>query len=243
MRNEAVARDLEIIDATRPLVARVHASVRRYLSGGYTILYIGGAGHDEVEGVLGEALDRVILVESVADARSVSVPDPTRLAYCTETTLALDDVAAIVDVLRARFPSLVGPEVGDVCYSVQNRQEAVRTLIERHGAEVVLVMGSANSAYSRRLCEVALRAGAREAHLLGTAGELDSDWLRGMQRVGVSAGASAPERLVQDLLSRLRELGASSVETVEVRVEDEYFAVPPIADHRSTGVIRSARPL
>jgi 4-hydroxy-3-methylbut-2-enyl diphosphate reductase len=226
--------NLETIDATCPLVARVHASVRRHLARGYTILYIGGAGHDEVEGVIGEAPDRVILIESVDDARAISVPDPTRVAYCTETTFALDDVAAIVQVLRARFPNIVGPDAGDVCYAVQNRQEAVRHLVQRHAAEVVLVMGSANSANARRLCEVAMRAGAREAHLLGSAAELDPNWLRGAHRVGVSAGASAPERLVQDLLARLRELGASSVRTVEVRVENEHFATPPIADHRPT---------
>jgi 4-hydroxy-3-methylbut-2-enyl diphosphate reductase len=225
------------------LVARVHASVRRHLARGSTILYIGGAGHDEVEGVIGEAPDRVILIESVDDARSVSVPDPTRVAYCTETTFALDDVAAIVQVLRARFPAIVGPDAGDVCYAVQNRQEAVCKLVERHSAEVVLVVGSANSANSRRLCEVALRAGAREAHLLGSASELEPAWLRGVQRVGVSAGASAPERLVQELLTRLRELGARSVRTVEGRVENEFFAVPPIPDHRPTQDLESARPL
>jgi 4-hydroxy-3-methylbut-2-en-1-yl diphosphate reductase len=233
VRREAAERALETIDATCPLVARVHAAVRRYVARGYTILYIGGAGHDEVEGVIGEAPERVILVQSVADAAVVEVPDPDKVAYCTETTFALDDVAAIVDVLRDRFPAIVGPEAGDVCYAVQNRQEAVRSLVERHGAQLVLVMGSPNSANSRRLCEVALRAGARAAYLLGSATQLDPTWLRGVQRVGVSAGASAPERLVQELIGHLRELGASSVQTVEVRVEDVVFALPPGADRGS----------
>jgi 4-hydroxy-3-methylbut-2-enyl diphosphate reductase len=233
VRIEAAARGLETIDATCPLVARVHASVRRHLSRDYTILYIGGAGHDEVEGVIGEAPDRVILLQSVADAAAVEVADRTRVAYSTETTFALDDVAAITDVLRARFPAIVGPDEGDVCYAVQNRQEAVRALIEQHGAQVVLVVGSSNSANSRRLCEVAVRTGARSAHLLGSAAELDPAWLGGIERVGVSAGASAPERLVQPLVSRLRELGASSVRSVELRIEDVTFTLPTVPDHRS----------
>ena len=213
-------------------LARVHASVRRHAARGYTVVYIGGAGHAEVEGVIGEAPDHVILVQSVADAAVVKILDPNKVAYCTETTFAIDDVAAIVKVLRARFPAIIGPEAGDVCYAVQNRQEAVLGLVERHHAQLVLVMGSSNSANSRRLGEVALRAGARAAQLLESADQLDPAWLRGVQRVGVSAGASAPERLVQELVGRLRELGASSVQTVELRVEDVVFTLPPVPDHR-----------
>jgi 4-hydroxy-3-methylbut-2-en-1-yl diphosphate reductase len=233
VRREAVERRLETIDATCPLVARVHASVLRHVARGFTILYIGGRGHAEVDGVMGEAPGRVILVQSVADAAVVEVPDPNRVAYATETTLALDEVAAIVTALRARFPALVGPEAGDVCYAVQNRQEAVRALVERHGAELVLVLGSSISANSRRLCEVALRAGARAAYLLESAGQLDPAWLRGVQRAGVSAGASAPERRVQELVGRLRELGAGSVRVVELRLEDVVFALPPMPDRGS----------
>jgi (E)-4-hydroxy-3-methyl-but-2-enyl pyrophosphate reductase len=161
VQSQAAQRALETIDATCPLVARVHASVRRHVARGHTILYIGGAGHAEVEGVISEAPDRVILIQSVADAASVEIRDPNRVAYCTETTFAIDTVAAIVKVLRARFPAIIGPEAGDVCYAVQNRQEAVLGLVERHHAQLVLVMGSSNSANSRRLGEVALRAGAR----------------------------------------------------------------------------------
>jgi DNA-binding XRE family transcriptional regulator len=139
----------------------------------------------------------VILVQSVADATVVEVPDTNQVAYCTETTFAVDDVAAIVNALRARFPAIVGPDAGDVCYAVQNRRKAVLRLVEQHGTQLVLVMGSSNSANSWRMCEVALRAGARAAYLLGSAAQLDPTWLEGVERVGVSAGTSAPERLVQ----------------------------------------------
>ncbi len=227
VRREAAARGLLTLDATCPLVSRVHAAVLRYAARGYTILFVGHAGHPEVEGVMGEAPDQVRLIQTVADASRVEVPDEGRVAYATQTTLSLDDVAAIVDALRARFPSMVGPEAGDVCYATQNRQESVLALVAQHGADVVLVLGSPNSSNSNRLREVAETAGAR-AYLLGTAGELQADWLTGARRVGVSAGASTPEHLVQGLLDRLRTLGASDVQTVETRVEDVFFAPPPV---------------
>ncbi|MBV9168640.1 MAG: 4-hydroxy-3-methylbut-2-enyl diphosphate reductase, partial [Chloroflexi bacterium] len=231
VRDEALARDLVTLDATCPLVSRVHAAVLRYAARGYTILFVGHAGHPEVEGVMGEAPDRVKLVQTLADAESVQVPDSVRVAYATQTTLSLDDVAAIVDTLRRRFPALVGPEVGDVCYATQNRQEAVRALVERHAADVVLILGSPNSSNSNRLREVAESAGAR-GYLLGTAAELEPSWLEGARRVGVSAGASTPEHLVQALVERLRALGASEVTTVETREEDVFFAPPPIRTGR-----------
>jgi 4-hydroxy-3-methylbut-2-enyl diphosphate reductase len=149
------------------------------------------------------------------------------VAYATQTTLSLDDVSAIVEALRRRYPAMVGPEAGDVCYATTNRQEAVQALVQRHAADVVLVLGSPNSSNSNRLREVAETAGAR-GYLLGTAAELDPAWLDGAQRVGVSAGASTPEHLVQALLDRLRALGASEVQTVETRVEDVFFAPPPM---------------
>jgi 4-hydroxy-3-methylbut-2-enyl diphosphate reductase len=201
--------------------------VLRYAGRGYTILFVGHAGHPEVEGVMGEAPDQVKLVQTVADAERIEVPDPARVAYATQTTLSLDDVSAIVETLRRRFPAMVGPEAGDVCYATTNRQEAVQALVQRHAADVVLVLGSPNSSNSNRLREVAETAGAR-GYLLGTAGELDPAWLEGAQRVGVSAGASTPEHLVQALLERLRALGASEVQTVETRVEDVFFAPPPM---------------
>jgi len=227
VRQEAAARGLMTLDATCPLVSRVHAAVLRYAARGYTILFVGHAGHPEVEGVMGEAPDQVRLIQTIADASRVEVPDEGRVAYATQTTLSLDDVSAIVDTLRARFPSMVGPESGDVCYATQNRQEAVLALVSQHGAEVVLVMGSPNSSNSNRLREVAESAGAR-AYLLGRADELQADWLAGANRVGVSAGASTPEHLVQGLVERLRTLGATDVQTVETRVEAVFFAPPPV---------------
>ncbi len=229
---EAAERRLAAIDATCPLVSRVHAAVRRHAARGYTILFVGHAGHPEVEGVMGEAPERVKLVQTLEDARSVEVADPARVAYASQTTLSLDDVAAIVAVLRRRFPALVGPQAGDVCYATQNRQEAVRALVERHGAELVLVLGSPSSSNSNRLREVALVAGARSAHLIGSAAELEPTWLAGVRQVGVTAGASTPEWLVQALLDRLRTLGATDVRTVETRVEDVFFAPPPLPGRR-----------
>src|SRR6266852_1802002 len=227
VRDEAAVRGLVTLDATCPLVSRVHAAVLRYAGRGYTILFVGHAGHPEVEGVMGEAPDQVKLVQTAADGERIEVAEPTRVAYATQTTLSLDDVSAIVDTLRRRFPAMVGPEAGDVCYATTNRQEAVQALVHQHAADVVLVLGSPNSSNSNRLREVAETAGSR-GYLLGTAEELDPSWLDGARRVGVSAGASTPEHLVQALLERLRGLGASDVQTVETRVEDVFFAPPPI---------------
>jgi 4-hydroxy-3-methylbut-2-enyl diphosphate reductase len=232
IRAEADALGLVTVDATCPLVSRVHAAVLRYATRGETILFVGHAGHPEVEGVMGEAPDRVRLVQTPADAEAVIVPDPTRVAYATQTTLSLDDVAAIVAILRRRFPALVGPDAGDICYATQNRQEAVRALVDQHAADVVLILGSPNSSNSNRLREVAAQAGAH-AYLLGTAAELEPAWLADATRVGVSAGASTPEHLVQHLVERLRALGGRRVETVETRVEAVFFAPPPLP--RSTG--------
>src|ERR1700730_10125208 len=213
VRDEATVRGLVTLDATCPLVSRVHAAVLRYAGRGYTILFVGHAGHPEVEGVMGEAPGQVRLIETLDDVDNVQVPDTDRVAYSTQTTLNVDDVSTIVDALRRRFPAIVSPEAGDVCYATQNRQEAVLALVQQHAADVVLVLGSPNSSNSNRLREVAETAGAR-AHLLGTAAELDPAWLTGAHRVGVSAGASTPEHLVQALLDRLRDLGATDVQTV-----------------------------
>lgn len=230
VREEASARGLVAIDATCPLVSRVHAAVLRYAGRGFTILFVGHAGHPEVEGVMGEAPGQVRIIQTLADAQDVEVPDPDRVAYATQTTLSLDDVDSIVNTLRRRFPKLVGPEAGDVCYATQNRQEAIGALVRQHHADLVLVLGSPNSSNSNRLREVAEDSGAR-AYLVGTAEELNPAWLLGARRVGVSAGASTPEHLVQALVDRLRSLGASDVQTVETRKEDVFFAPPPILRH------------
>ena len=227
VRGEALERGLLTLDATCPLVSRVHAAVLRYAARGYTILFVGHAGHPEVEGVMGEAPAQVKLVQTIADANAIEVADARKVAYATQTTLSLDDVASIVDELRRRFPRMIGPEAGDVCYATQNRQEAVQALVECHGADVVLVLGSPNSSNSNRLREVAESVGAR-AYLLGNAAELDPRWLECTLRVGITAGASTPEHLVQGLLERLRQLGADEVRTVETRIEDVFFAPPPI---------------
>ncbi|MBV9600646.1 MAG: 4-hydroxy-3-methylbut-2-enyl diphosphate reductase [Chloroflexi bacterium] len=227
VRDEAAARNLNSLDATCPLVSRVHAAVLRYAARGYTILFVGHAGHPEVEGVMGEAPEQVKLIQTLADADGVQVGDTAKVAYATQTTLSVDDVAAIVERLRQRFPQIVGPDAGDVCYATTNRQEAVHALVGQHHADVVLVLGSPNSSNSNRLREVAEMAGAR-GHLLGTAAELDPGWLEGARRVGVTAGASTPEHLVTALVDRLRELGADEVVTVETRVEDVFFAPPPL---------------
>jgi len=227
VRDEAAARRLVSLDATCPLVSRVHAAVLRHAGRGYTILFVGHAGHPEVEGVMGEAPEQVKLVQTLDDADAVQVNDPAKVAYSTQTTLSVEDVAGIVERLRERFPRIQGPQAGDVCYATSNRQEAVRALVEQHAADVVLVLGSPNSSNSNRLREVAEVAGAR-AFLLGTGSELDSSWLSGAERVGVTAGASTPEHLVEALVERLRELGGEDVRTVETRVEDVFFAPPPI---------------
>jgi 4-hydroxy-3-methylbut-2-enyl diphosphate reductase len=227
VRDEAAALGLVTLDATCPLVSRVHAAVLRYAGRGYTILFVGHEGHPEVEGVMGEAPEQVKLIQTVADAEHIEVPDPNKVAYATQTTLSLDDVSAIVEALRRRFPAMIGPEAGDICYATTNRQEAVRALVEQHGADVVLVVGSPNSSNSNRLREVAEGAGAR-GYLLGTPDELDPSWVEGARYVGVTAGASTPEHLVQGLIERLRQLGGQDVQTVETRVEDVFFAPPPM---------------
>jgi 4-hydroxy-3-methylbut-2-enyl diphosphate reductase len=231
VRSQADDRGLVMLDATCPLVSRVHAAVLRYADRGYTIAFIGHAGHPEVEGVMGEAPGQVLLVETVEDAERVQVADPEHMAYATQTTLSVDDAGTIVEALRRRFPRIAGPEAGDICYATTNRQEAVRALVEQEQADVVLVLGSPNSSNSNRLREVAEQAGAR-AHLLSSVADLDPAWLTGAQRVGVTAGASTPERLVEALVDRLRTLGGERIETVQTSIEDVYFAPPPLPGRR-----------
>jgi 4-hydroxy-3-methylbut-2-enyl diphosphate reductase len=224
VRMEASRRRIRVIDATCPLVTKVHLEAVRFARADYRILLIGHAGHEEVEGTMGEAASRITLISSVADAERVSVADPARVAYITQTTLSLEDTRPIVETLRRRFPGIQAPARDDICYATQNRQLAVRALAAR--AAVILVVGSKNSSNSNRLVEEAELAGAR-AYLVDDVSEIDSRWLQGVQTVGVTSGASAPEFLVEQIVERLRELGASEVEPVQTIEESVSFPLPP----------------
>jgi len=217
-------RRLRVIDATCPLVSKVHAEVRRYAGRGATVLLVGHADHDEVIGTRGEAPERVVLVEDVESAWAVEVPDPENVALTTQTTLSLDDTQAIVAVLRERFPALYEPASSDICYATQNRQDAVKAAVGE-GAELVLVVGSRNSSNSMRMVEVARAAGA-QAHLLDDAGELDPAWLEGMTRVALTAGASAPEILVQEVAEALEAAGYARGGEERASAEGVVFALP-----------------
>jgi 4-hydroxy-3-methylbut-2-en-1-yl diphosphate reductase len=223
VREQAAARGLSTVDATCPLVAKVHAEVRRYAGRGDTVFLIGHPEHEEVEGTLGEAPADVVVVADVAAAATVVPRDPSRVAYTTQTTLAVDETEEIARVLRARFPALTGPRSEDICYATTNRQQAVSALAER--VDLLLVVGSTNSSNSRRLVEVAGRAGTR-AQLIDDAGGLDPAWLAGVARVGVSAGASAPEHLVDELVACLAGFGPVTLTTAATVAEDVRFAPP-----------------
>jgi 4-hydroxy-3-methylbut-2-enyl diphosphate reductase len=224
VRAEATARRLDVIDATCPLVAKVHAEARRFAGSGREIVLIGHEGHEEVQGTVGEAPDRTHVISSEQDVELLAVADPERVAYLTQTTLAVDETAGVVSALRQRFPSLVGPSSDDICYATQNRQDAVRALAE--DCDAVLVVGSENSSNSRRLVEVSERAGCR-ARLVGQAADIPPDWLVGVRRVGLTAGASAPEALVHDVVQALDGLGGVSVTERTVADEDVHFKLPP----------------
>jgi 4-hydroxy-3-methylbut-2-enyl diphosphate reductase len=230
VRAEAARRGLRVFDATCPLVTRVHAEVAKMHREGREIVMIGHAGHPEVEGTMGQCEGRVHLVESVDDVARLEVRDASRLAYVTQTTLSIDDAATIVAALRARFPAISGPRKGDICYATQNRQDAVKALA--HEVDVVLVVGSRNSSNSNRLREVAVQHGV-PAYLVDGAADIDDTWLEGKRRVGVTAGASAPEVLVREVVAHLQRLGAASVEDLDGARERVAFALPkdlPIVD-------------
>lgn len=224
VRAEAAARGLRAIDATCPLVTKVHLEVIRFLREGHELLLVGHAGHDEVAGTMGEAPGRILLVTSVADARNVAVADPARVMVLTQTTLSMDDTASIMAVLRERFPALQLPPSDDICYATRNRQQAVKALAARAG--VILVVGAQNSSNSIRLVEVARDAGAR-AHLVNHVGEVDWSWVEGREAVGVTAGASAPERIVRELVNTLVRRYGGTVEEVLTVPETVHFLIPP----------------
>jgi 4-hydroxy-3-methylbut-2-enyl diphosphate reductase len=223
VRAEADDRGLSVVDATCPLVTKVHTEVRRYAARDHTVVLIGHRDHEEVVGTVGEAPGHVVVVEDERDAASVDVDDPERVAYVMQTTLAVDDAERIAEALRSRFPAIVGPRSDDICYATSNRQLAVRAVAER--SDVVLVVGSANSSNSRRLVEVAERAGAR-AHLVDDVRDVDLRWLAGACRVGVTAGASAPPRLVDDLVDALAGLGPTTVTEHRTVTENVTFTLP-----------------
>jgi 4-hydroxy-3-methylbut-2-enyl diphosphate reductase len=230
VRAGAAERSLRTIDATCPLVTKVHAEARRYAAAGYTVVLIGHAGHEEVEGTTGEAPEAIVLVQSVADAERLEVPDPTRIAYVTQTTLSVDETREIIAVLQRRFPQLHGPDKEDICYATTNRQRAVKELLGH--VELLLVIGSANSSNSQRLVEVAWAAGVR-AQLIESESELDERWLAEVETVGVTSGASAPEVLVERLCDWFRAQGVTDIRELSPAAENVFFRLPAELRRRS----------
>ena len=224
VRAQAAAKNLKVIDATCPLVTKVHLEAVRFAKEGRSIILVGHAGHDEVIGTMGEVPGKIQLVGSVEEAEKVQVPDPASAAVITQTTLGVDDANEIINVLKRRFPSLVTPSGDDICYATQNRQTGVKLLAKE--ADLVLVLGSDNSSNSRRLREVAESAGAR-AYLIDDASEIEPHWLEGVQCVAITAGASAPEHLVQEVLAYFKALGVEQLEEVEAVEEKVTFTLPP----------------
>jgi 4-hydroxy-3-methylbut-2-enyl diphosphate reductase len=219
----AEARQLRTIDATCPLVTKVHVEARKFAAQGYTIVLIGHSGHEEVEGTMGEAPDRIVLVESLDDVDGLEVEDPSKMAYISQTTLSVDETRDIILRLRERFPQITGPRTDDICYATTNRQMAVRQMARE--CDLVLVIGSRNSSNSNRLVEVARDHGA-ESHLIDNASQVQEQWLEGKRVVGITSGASAPEELVQGLVEYFRSRGTTDVSEFEVIQEDVRFMLP-----------------
>jgi 4-hydroxy-3-methylbut-2-enyl diphosphate reductase len=223
VRAAADARDLTSIDATCPLVTKVHTQARRFAQRGCTVVLIGHAGHEEVEGTTGEAPDAIVLVESVADAEAIVLPEDGPLGYITQTTLSVDETREIVDVLRRRFPRIEGPAKEDICYATSNRQWAVKEMLEE--IDLLLVVGSRNSSNSVRLVDVASAAGVA-AYLVDDASEIDDSWIEGVKVVGVTSGASAPERLVAGVCDWFRDRGVADISAFSSAYEDVVFRLP-----------------
>jgi 4-hydroxy-3-methylbut-2-enyl diphosphate reductase len=224
VRARAAARGLNVIDATCPLVTKVHHEAVRFAREGRPIVLVGHQGHDEVVGTMGHAQEHIQLIGSAEEAEALRVPDPDRVAVITQTTLSLDDTSTVVDVLRRRFPSIEAPARDDICYATQNRQVAVKALARR--APVILVIGSKNSSNSNRLAEVAQAAGAR-AYLIDDISQVNLAWLEGVECLGITAGASAPEHLVDEVVRFFRAQGATDIEEIEAITEEVAFALPP----------------
>jgi len=220
---DAGRRGLRTIDATCPLVTKVHREALKFAGEGYTIVLIGHAGHEEVEGTMGEAPEHIVLVETEADVDALDVPDPTKVAYISQTTLSVDETRAIIARLREKFPGITGPRTDDICYATTNRQLAVKQMAEQ--CDLVLVIGSQNSSNSQRLVDVARDYGA-DAHLIDTEAQVRDEWLEGARVVGISSGASAPEELVSRLVEFFRSRGVEDVAEFEVLREDVRFMLP-----------------
>jgi 4-hydroxy-3-methylbut-2-enyl diphosphate reductase len=228
VRNEATRRGLKVFDATCPLVTKVHLEVARNCRAGRDVVLIGHDGHPEVEGTMGQwkreaGTGQIYLVEDIEDVAALQVSQPDNLAYTTQTTLSVDDTRVVIEALKDRFPTIQGPRNDDICYATQNRQDAVRELASQ--CDLVLVVGSPNSSNSNRLRELAEREGV-EAHLIDGAIEIDPRWVQGRKRIGITAGASAPEILVRGVIERLRELGAEHVGELSGEPENMVFALP-----------------
>ena len=223
VRADAERRGLKVFDATCPLVTKVHVEVARMLRAGYEVVMIGHRGHPETEGTMGQAACGIQLIETVEDVAKLELGTPEKVAYVTQTTLSIDDARAIVAALKARFPTIRGPKKDDICYATQNRQDAVKWMAPR--CEVVIVVGSPNSSNSNRLREVAENMGA-QAYMVDRAADLQPEWIAGKRRVGVTAGASAPQVLVDELIARLKELGAVDVRQLEGITEHVVFTLP-----------------
>jgi 4-hydroxy-3-methylbut-2-enyl diphosphate reductase len=219
----AAKRRLRTIDATCPLVTKVHVEARKFAKDGYTIVLIGHEGHEEVEGTTGEAPDRTVLVQTEADVDALEVEDPNRIAYITQTTLSVDETSSIIARLREKFPNAVGPKTDDICYATTNRQTAVKQLAQK--CDLVLVIGSTNSSNSNRLVEVAREHGAA-SHLIDNHLQVDEAWLKGVEVVGITSGASAPEELVERLVAYFRERGATDISELRTVDEDVRFMLP-----------------
>ncbi|HVS28687.1 MAG TPA: 4-hydroxy-3-methylbut-2-enyl diphosphate reductase [Solirubrobacteraceae bacterium] len=219
----AEQRGLKTIDATCPLVTKVHVEAKKFAAEGYTIVLVGHAGHEEVEGTMGEAPDRIVLVETVEDVEALDIADPDRVAYISQTTLSVDETRAIIDRLREKFPAIVGPRTDDICYATTNRQAAVKQLAA--ACDMVLVIGSENSSNSQRLVEVTRELGT-DSYLIDHEGQVREEWLEGKRVVGITSGASAPEELVTRLVAYFRARGTQDVQELEVVQEDVRFMLP-----------------
>ena len=222
---DAERRGLETIDATCPLVTKVHREAVKFAGEGYTIVLIGHEGHEEVEGTTGEAPDHIVLVQTEEDVDDLEVPDPDKVAYISQTTLSVDETRSIINKLREKFPNITGPRTDDICYATTNRQAAVKQMAAQ--CDLVLVIGSTNSSNSQRLVDVARDCGS-EAHLIDNETQVQEEWLEGARVVGISSGASAPEELVDRLVQFFRDRGTQTVETFEVMREDVRFMLPKV---------------